>query len=75
MIIMPVLSLDHWSTNVEAHYDISIESLIQPQYDISIESLTQPILFPGRLQSDLYQCARYPTAHAHIVSCISSQCI
>ena len=54
MTVMPVLSLDHWSTNVKGHYDISAKSS------------TRPIFFPERLQSDLYRCPRYLYAHAYI---------
>ena len=54
MTVMPVVSLDHWSTNVKGHYDIGAKSS------------TQPIFFPERLQSDLYRCSRYLYAHVYI---------
>ena len=62
MTVMPVISLDHWRTNVKGHYDISIESS------------TQPTFFPGRLQSDLSQCSIYTYAHAYMPFSITSSC-
>ena len=54
MIVMSVLSLDHWNTNVKGHNDININSS------------AKPIFFPERLQSDVYRCSWYLSAHAYM---------
>ena len=61
---MPVLSLNHWSTNVKGHYDISCESS------------AQPIFFPGRLESHfiaaLGTLLRMPTLNVALHHRVSS---